>query len=48
MTIRLGHLGRQSNHIRNKILRRPLEITNDNFSNLHNNNNKENMKDIAE
>lgn len=41
MTVRLGHLGgRQSNHIRNKRLRRSLEISNDNFSNLHNNKRK--------
>jgi hypothetical protein len=43
MTIRLGHLGSQSNHNRNKRLRRSLEISNDNFSNLHNNK-KENMR----
>jgi hypothetical protein len=40
MTIRLGHLGRQSNHIRNERLRISLEISNDNFSNLHNNKRK--------
>ena len=45
MTIRLGHLGTQSNHIRNKRLRRSLGISNDNFSNLHNNNKRKHEKE---